>query len=307
MRLRKAADYGVYVVVRLVICAVQMLRIETCAAGSGWLATLFCDVLKIRRSVIDENLRHAYPNMSAHQRHRLAWRMWRHLFLMVAEVGHARRKIHWHNWRQYVRFVHDTPSLRLLLSDRPMVYVTGHYGNFEVAGYLMGLFGFPTVTVARPLDNEYLDKFLQGFRESSGQQMVPKEGSAKQLALLLEQGATLCLLGDQAAGPKGCWVEFFNRPASTHKAIALFSLGSNAPLVTSYSRRLDRPLTYEIGHAGVIDPLRTEHDLRTVPAVLGWFSQRLEQIIDRAPEQYWWLHRRWKGEPPKRARQRKAA
>ena len=64
---------------------------------------------------------------------------------------------------------------------------------------------------------------------------------------MLSSGGILTLLGDQSAGKKACWVSFFGRPASTHKAVALFSLANDAPTMVSYARRLDRPLRYEVG------------------------------------------------------------
>ena len=132
--------------------------------------------------------------------------------------------------------------------------------------------------------------------------MLPKQGSAKQVDALLQQGGTLMLLGDQAAGPKGCWVEFFGRPASCHKAVALFSLVNRAPMMLSYCRRLDRPLHFELGITALFDP-QTDETLG-VTELTQWYSDQLERMIRGAPGQYWWLHRRWKSRPPRRRRRR---
>jgi KDO2-lipid IV(A) lauroyltransferase len=303
--LRSAIDFAVYVAVRLVLCIVQALPIETCLAGTRVLAWLFCDVLRIRRLVVDENLRYAYPRLGPDDRRRLARRMWQHLFLMVVECAHARRKIHFYNWHRYVRLERAAELVRHVIDPRPAVLVTAHYGNFELAGFLLGLFGFPTVTVARKLDNRYLDRFVNEFRGATGQYMVPKEGSSREIEKFLERGANLTLLGDQAAGPKGCWVEFLGRPASTHKAIALFSLGNQGPLLVTFSRRIGKPLHYVTGLAALADPADPGYKLGTIPALTQWFSDELAAVIDVAPEQYWWLHRRWKGAPPARKRSNK--
>ena len=113
--------------------------------------------------------------------------------------------------------------------------VTGHYGNFEIAGYVLGMFGFPSFTIARKLDNPYLDRFVNQFRGSTGQFILPKQGCAPQVEAILQMGGILSLLGDQHAGDKGCWVEFLGRPASCHKAVALFTITSGAPLIVSVS------------------------------------------------------------------------
>src|SRR6185295_14986309 len=130
--------------------------------------------------------------------------------------------------------------------DRPLVIVSGHYGNFEFAAHALAVLGFPSCAIARPLDNIYLDRFLHRFRGANGQRILPKNGSAAEIDALLARGGTLLFLADQFAGPKGCWVDFFGRPASTHKAIALFSLSNDAPLLFCFSRRIGEPLEHLI-------------------------------------------------------------
>jgi KDO2-lipid IV(A) lauroyltransferase len=297
---RTAADYGVYLVVRVVIALVQAVPLETCDRGAGLLATLFDRVLKVRRDVVDENLQRAFPTMSEPERRAMAWQMWRHLFLMAAEIAHTPRKVHQTNWREHSHIVQLEKFVGTLLSGRPLVLISAHYGNFELGGYLMGLFGFPTYTVARKLDNPYLDRFVNDFRGRTGQYILPKHGSREQIQAVLSSGGILTLLGDQAAGDKACWVSFFGQPASTHKAVALFSLGNGAPTMVSYARRLGAPLHYEVGPEAIVDPSDPQFELGSIPLLAQWYTDHLERLIRRAPEQYWWLHRRWKGRPPAR-------
>ncbi len=300
LMVRTAIDYLVYVAVRVAVCAVQAMPLSACRSAAAALATLCCDVLRLRRSVIEENLSIAYPDLSAEARRRMAWRMWEHLFLMVAEIAHAPRKLRRSTYRRYVKVRDIGGVVATLLSRRQKVIVAGHYGNFELSGYMLGLLGFPTFTVARTLDNRFLDRWINDFRSATGQFMLPKHGSSADIDRLLEAGASLAVLGDQAAGPKGCWVDFFGRPASTHKAVAVFALSNDAPLVVGYARRIGGPLEYEVGFEAVLDPRELSPADATVPAITLWYSQQLEAIVRKAPEQYWWVHRRWKGEPPKR-------
>jgi KDO2-lipid IV(A) lauroyltransferase len=162
------------------------------------------------------------------------------------------------------------------------------------------MLGFPTFTVARPLDNIYLDRYVNRFRGAHGQFILPKQGSSAQIQAVLESGHALTLLGDQHAGSKGCWVDFFGHPASSHKAISLFSLASGAPLLVVYCRRNGGPLKLELGLAAVADPADDDPAVANVKTMTQWYNHQLEQIVRRSPEQYWWLHRRWKGEPPSR-------
>ncbi len=305
VRLRNVVDYLAYLVVRIFVCVVQAMRIETAAALARWLATLCCDVLRIRRDVIEDNLRHAFPELSEQQRRELTWRMWEHLFIMIVEVVHAPRKIHDTNWRDYITLHNADQMVRAFFDDRPTVLVCGHYGNFEVSAYVLGILGFPSYTVARPLDNPYLDRFLNDFRGLTGQYILSKTGSSKQVEAVLAGGGILALLGDQYAGPKGCWVDFFGRPASSHKGIALFTLGAEAPTIFAFIRRTDKPMHHVMGTDAVLDPRKISPDMRTVPSVTQWYTRQLEHTIRQAPHQYWWLHRRWKDtRPPKPSRER---
>ncbi len=291
---KNGIHYCIYIIVRLLICTIQAMRIETAIALARPIAWLANDVLRIRAGVMQENLRHAFPELTAQQRQRLARDHWLHLLIMVIEIAHAQRKIHLTNWRQHIRFHRKREMLSQLLGERPTVLVSGHFGNFEVGGQVLGLFGLPTFTVARPLDNPYLDRFVNSFRSSNGQLILAKSGSAERVETLLTDGGSLVVLGDQSAGPKGIWTDFFGRPAATHKAIALFSLGFEAPLMVTYTKRVGHPLRFELGCEGIADPSEPDSPASGPRELTAWFTSRLEDAVRQAPEQYWWLHRRWK-------------
>jgi Kdo2-lipid IVA lauroyltransferase/acyltransferase len=306
MRRRQILDFLVYAAVRILICVVQAMRTETGQRLARTLAWLFCDVLHVRSGVVDDNLAHAFPEMSAVERARLTRRMWEHLFLLVLEVAHAPRKIHETNWRDYVQLTNKEDLVRFLLDDRPVLIVAAHMGNFEVGGYVLGILGFPTYTVARTLDNPYLDRFVNRFRAGTGQHIIPKNGGYDQIVEVLSRGGAMTFLADQYAGPKGCWVQFFGRPASVHKAIALLALDNNARISVSTVRRLDRPMQFELVNYATTDPREAGNSIGTIHELTQWYTTRLEELIRRTPDQYWWLHRRWK-DPRAKKREKKAA
>jgi Kdo2-lipid IVA lauroyltransferase/acyltransferase len=294
---RKLIDFSAYLLVRVVIALIQALPLDVCEKVANVLATIAGRVLRIRGNVVEENLCTAFPEMSAEERSEITWQMWRHLILMIMEIAQTPRKVHETNWKEHSHIVNQEQFVRTLLSGRPLVVISGHFGNFELGGYLMGLFGFPTYTVARELDNRYLDRFMNDFRGRTGQYMLPKKGSGADIQKVLERGGILTLLGDQHAGQKQCWVNFFGKLASTHKAVSVFSLGNRAPTMVSYARRLDRVLHYEVGPEAICDPGDANFELGSVPLLAQWYTNHLENLIRRSPGQYWWLHRRWKGQP----------
>ncbi len=299
--LRLVVDYLGYLAVRLLVCVVEALPLELCVRLARRLALLFCDVVPIRRAVVDDNLSHAFPELDERGLRGLRLGMWEHLFVMFIEMVHARRKIHETNWRDYIELDRADEIIRAAFDDRPTLLICGHYGNFELSAYILGLLGFPTWTIARPLDNPFLDRYVNQFRGATGQRILSKSGSSGQIDAVLESRGILAILGDQHAGPKGCWVDFFGRPASSHKAIALFALSSEANAVFCYTRRVGGPLRLRVGSAGRLDPRTMGAEMRTVPAIIGWYTRLLEHTIRQAPEQYWWVHRRWKDNRPRRA------
>lgn len=300
MKLNWLTDWLAYVALRVVVCFVQTLRIETCHALARIAAVIANDIVRLRGSVVDENLRHGFPDLSDLERRRISRQMWEHLLVMVCEIAHAPRKIHRGNWRDHISFQGRREIVQCLIDPRPTVLVTGHFGNFELGGFILGLLGFPSFTVARTFDNPHVNRFINRFRGKNGQYILPKQGSSAQVQAVLASGGVLSLLGDQYAGPKGCWVEFLGRPASCHKAIALFPMTSGAPLLAAATTRDGAPMKFTVSWLGTLDPAKSPDAAGSVPNVTQWYNCRLEEAIRLAPEQYWWVHRRWKGTPPKR-------
>src|SRR5262249_8113475 len=158
------------------------------------------------------------------------------------------------NWRRHFNLGSSKEIIGCLLSGRPLMIVTGHFGNWEMAGYALGLLGFTTHAVARPLDNPYLDDYLRYFREKTGQKILAKKGDYDQMQTLLDSAGVIATLADQDAGQRGLFVDFFGRPASTHKAIALLALEHRVPLLVVGTPKVAEPLSYEVIAGDVIYP-----------------------------------------------------
>jgi KDO2-lipid IV(A) lauroyltransferase len=230
--------------------------------------------------------------------------MWEHLLLMIIEIAHAPRVIRKTTWRRHLRIEGLEQLARTLWLERPKVVLSGHYGNFELAAFLFGVFGFKLFSVARELDNPFLDQFVTEFRESRGQKILPKKGSAPDVAAVLEENGAIGLLGDQAAGRKGCRVDFFGRPASVHKAIGVFALSSEAPVMVCTATRRDGLFSFDLRVEGVMDPREKRPEVQGLTEISQWYTTLLEEAVRRRPDQYWWVHRRWRcfAQPPKKVR-----
>jgi KDO2-lipid IV(A) lauroyltransferase len=291
------SDYLTYLAVRFSVALMQMLTdraVRQLAISLAWLGYQFD---KRHRQVADDNLRHAFPEFDSVQRDGLVRGCFRHFALLIAEIARMPRKLHVNNWRQHVELVNGEVLAQMMTSGRPCLLVSGHFGNWELAGYTMGLLGFHTYAIARPLDNPLVDRFLRQFRQRTGQTVLAKKGDFDHMTELLARGGLLGTLADQDAGPRGLFVEFFNRPASTHKAVALMALEYNVTMIVAGVPRVGEPMRYQVVIEDVIDTADYAHRPDAVTAITQRFTVALERLIRRHPEQYFWLHRRWKHQP----------
>ncbi len=295
------ADFCVYLVVRLLVCWLQTLSYDaarTFASGLAWLAFR---VDRRHREVARENLRKAFPGRyDDRQLTALIKQVYLHFCILLIELVQLPRRLHPNNWRKHFDMSQGRSIVTWLLSGRPLLLVTGHFGNWEMGGYALGLLGFRTYAVARPLDNPYLDDFLRRFRESTGQRLLAKHGDFENMQSLLARGGVLATLGDQDAGQRGLFVDFFGRPASTHKAMALLCLEHRVPILIIGTPRIAEPFYYRIVLEDVILPEDYVHRPDAIRAITQRLTTALEQIVRRYPEQYFWLHNRWKHRPRSR-------
>lgn len=300
---RRVLDYLVYLAARLVVGIAQALTIEQSYAFADVLAAMIYRVDRRHRQVGMENLKSAFGDRySEAERDRIVRGVYRHFCRMLMEILHIPRKLHPETWRDRITLAGHERVLDLLMQGGPVILLSGHYGNWEMAGYLFGVFGFPPNSVARTLDNPYLDEFLRSFRERTGQKMIPKTGGYEQMLEVLRGGGVLSFLADQDAGQNGMYVEFFGRLASTHKAIALLAIEHRAPVVVGYARRIGPGFRYEVGCEAVIEPEEWTGTADDARLLTQRYTSALEAVIRRDPEQYLWLHRRWKHQPKPRVR-----
>jgi len=249
------------------------------------------------------NLRRSFPELPDRTREVLARRSMQELFMFFVEMFFTTRLIRIDSWARYIVLENFQKPFELMVKrEGGLIMLTGHYGNFEILGYLLATLGFPTSSVARPLDNPYLSDFVFGVRERKGQRIIAKKGATDDVVDVIEGGGAVAFVADQNAGSKGMFVDFFGRKASTYKSIGLLAMQYNVPVVVGYARRLNDQFKFVVGVQDTIFP----DDWQTQDDPLRYITQRytkaLEDAIRADPGQYWWVHRRWKtrpkGEPP---------
>jgi KDO2-lipid IV(A) lauroyltransferase len=291
-------DYVVYVAVRLCAMVVHMFGWESNYRTARWLGNMLYRFDRRHRERGLAHLRLSFPEWSEEKRRRICRASMRNTAYLGLEVLFTPRLITPGRWQDHITLTDMSEFVRLVVERKTgMILVTGHLGNWEVAGYTMAAVGFTFYAVARPLDNPYVNDLLLGVRQDHGMRVLDKKGATQKVERILAERGILCFVADQDAGRKGLFVDFFGRPASTYKSIALLAMQHSVPIAVNYARRLDEQFHFEVGCRRIIHP----HEWADKPDPLRWITQEytraLEDVVRTAPEQYLWVHRRWKHRP----------
>lgn len=259
------------------------------------LGTVAYWLLPGRRRVAHDNLRRVLVDLPEAERRALARRCFQELGATAVECARlffgapapllARIRV---RGIEHVRAA--------LAQGRGAFYLTGHFGNWELLAAAHVLAGYPLSVVVRPLDNPALDRLVVRARARSGLRIIPKRGAVGAVRAALARGECVGILLDQDAGREGVFVPFLGYAASTSRALAVLALKTRAPVLPVFLHRL-RDGTHEL----VLDPaipLVTTGDLDSdIVENTARFTAAIERHVRLRPEQWFWVHRRWKTRP----------
>ena len=291
-------DYLVYLAIRIFAMFIHMFGMRRNYRTARWMGDLLYFVDRRHRLRAMGHISRSFPDWPDRKVRKVARGSMRSMVYLAMEILLTTRYIQPGRWVQYIYLTKQAANIRLLLArNKPIIYVTGHFGNWEVVGYVLARFGFPTFSVARRLDNPYLDRYVFGIREHTGQTILDKKSATGMLSQLLDNNEVIGFVADQDAGRKGVFVDFFGRKASTYRSIALLAIRHEAPIVIGYGRRIDEQYKFEIGVHRIIHPAEWAEQDDPVMWITQEYTRGIEEIVRTAPEQYLWVHRRWKHRP----------
>lgn len=265
-------------------------------------ASLFGDVFyhldTRRRNRAIGNIQASFPDLSSEQVLTLTKKSMEHMFqLFIAEAVQMPLLITPTTMHNHVQFK-DVDQITKRLSDgKPVIFITGHCGNWELLGYALSVLGYPIAALARPLDNTLINNWILGIRERYGLQVVTKWGGVPVLQDLIASNTSVGFIADQNAGRRGVFVPFFGRLASTYKSIALLAMRYDIPIAAVHAIRIGGRFQYEISVTDYIEPDDWCDQADPLFYITARYNRAIEQMIRIAPEQYLWLHRRWKTRP----------
>ena len=271
-----------------------------------WLAgssvRLLLLLLPRMRKTAEFNLRLAFPEWSDAQRRAVLNGMARNLGWMAAEFarlpGYTAENIE----NVVVLDGHEN-FLAGKSRGKGVIYLTGHIGAWELSSYAHALYGFPLHYMARPLDNTPLDAMVNEYRGGSGNKPIYKNEAARVMMKVLREAGTIGILADQNTMPgEGVFVDFFGTQACTTTGIARVALHTDAAVVPGYAYWDENLRKYRLRFEPPVELVRTGDAERDVRENTQRFTKVIEEIIRKHPEQWVWIHARWKnrpeGEPP---------
>lgn len=293
----KFEHWLLYIFVRFVVFVIMLFPVEKSLAFAAFLGRRLWDHYHRGRKRALINLELAFPEKDQQWYIETGRRSFEQIVMLVMDILYTPKMVKKDNWQDYSRYINCEQAKWLIHEHKGCLMVTGHYGNFEIMGYLLGMFDFDIYSIARPLDNPYINDWLYGVRQKKGQKIINKKGSSNEFGDILQKGATICFIGDQDAGRKGIFVDFFGRKASSYKSIAIAAAYYNVPVGIAVSRRVDNRFFFEIETIRVIMPDEWQDKDDPIRWISQEYNKALEDGIRKDPSQYWWLHRRWKTRP----------
>lgn len=266
-----------------------------------WLGRRLGDLLYLalprRRRIALANLAHAYPELPVAERRRLARRASQHLGMTLVELP------------RLMAAPLDAIVARIRLDgvehlDAAMrahgraLMLTAHLGNWEILCAAHRLTDYGLSVVVRPLDAPWLEAVAAALRGRTGVEVIDKRGALRAVLEALRRGRLVGILMDQnAARREGVFVDFFGRPASTSRSIALLAVRTGAPIVPIFARRNPDGSHQVVIHPALPAPASNDAEAAIVE-LTARCTVEIERAIRQSPEQWLWSHDRWRTRPP---------
>ncbi len=244
------------------------------------------DHLRIRHNKALEQLQQAFPNRTETYYQTILKRTYNHYGKVILDT----LRVETLDLERIVT-VEGEDSLAAPDSNQGMILLTGHFGNWEIFPAWFSSKGYSFTPVIRRQQNKGANRFFVEWRSKMALPPLYAGVSSHTMMKVVTKGGILGLAADQDARKSGVFVDFLGRPASAFRGPAVFHLKTGAPLITAFCR-MDRQSHYHITFEQI---LATSHD--TVETITQKIASKLEEMIRKYPEQYFWFHRRWKTQP----------
>ena len=250
------------------------------------------------RRVGMRNLQLAFPQMPASERRRILRGVFTSLGRQLGDFCHFPRYRR-ENISQLAIYDGFENFERAQSRGKGVLFLTAHFGGWEISSFMHALHGHPLHILVRPLDNPYLDRLVARYRTLSGNRTIPKQDFARAMLAALRAGETVGILMDQNMTPEqGVFVDFFGIPACTSTLMARMALRTDAAVVPGFCLWDPALRRYRVRFEPAMETIRTSNEEADIVANTAAYAKVIEDFVRRYADQWLWVHRRWKTRPP---------
>ena len=286
-----------YYTMRATIGALRALSWDAACKVGERLGALGYRPLGIRKRIVERQIAAAFPDLSREAVVQLARESYEHLGRTFIETA-LLDSIGKDGLQALVESVEGWEEIEdVMAKGRGAILVTGHIGNWELAGSYVAARGIPLDAIVRGMANPLFDAYINHTREAIGMTVVHDSEAVRRTPRSLRGGRAVAFVADQGVmGLASTFVPFFGRPAKPPRGAAVFALRFDVPVVFVVALRKPNG-RYRIVVERIEAPQTGDRD-RDVDAIVARFTQHLEKWVRAVPAQYFWQHRRWKRQPP---------
>jgi KDO2-lipid IV(A) lauroyltransferase len=265
--------------------------------AAALLVSCLYPLLRRLRRVGHRNLELALPALAAPARERILRGVFRHLGWLLVEFCRMSRYTR-ENTRDWLRTEGLQHYLAARAKGKGVLIVTGHLGAWELSSFYHSLMGYPMGMVIRRLDNRRLDAFVNGIRCLHGNRVLHKDDFARGLLTAMRQGETVGILMDtNMTPPQGEFVDFFGRQACTASGLARVALKTGAAVLPGFMLWEAKEQRYVLHFGPELEFSHSQDHNADILAATQLCTSAIESWIRRYPDQWLWIHRRWKTRP----------
>jgi len=265
--------------------------------GASFAAAAYAVRAPLRRAAMF-NLRLAFPDWTDEQRRRVIRGMVRQIGWMAGEFS------------QFPKYTRENIE-RIVVVDgfenfeaarrrgKGVLFLTGHMSAWELAPFAQALYGYPLHFLVRPIANRRVDALINGYRCRAGNRPIEKNKSARAILKVLADGGTVGVLADHNTDiEESVFVEFFGVSASTTSGLARLALRTDAAVVPGFLSWDEGRRKYRLRFEPAVELARTANEEADVVENTQRFTRLIEDFVRAHPDQWLWVHRRWKTRPP---------
>ena len=300
MKKNKALAYSEYFLVYSFYAFLNILPQDLSLKIGRFLGLLFYKIDKKHRKHTLNNLKIAFPTKTENELNDIAIKFYKNLGMVFVEIFRL-NKYKESNIDDFVEY--DFDQIKNIYGGQGILLLTAHFGNWELLAKTFGLKGYKGNVLARPLDNPYIEKILYDLRTASGNKVIyNRENAVKNIIKALNEKEIVGFLPDENASKRiGVFVDFFGVKACTMPGMANIAAKTKLPVVPAFIVRIKGKDGNYSKHRLIIEPpldIKYTSDRKTdTMNILKLFNEKIEDIIKQYPEQWFWIHNRWKTRP----------